>query len=90
MPRTKNGPPLIEIYGGASKKLLKSVPLKKEDQEKNLMLYVRALGFPLASSCDGDGVCHLCVVNENLISCQMTVGELQTENNVKKMTISYL
>jgi ferredoxin len=90
MPRTKNRPPLIEIYGGASKKLLKSVRLTKEDQAKNLMLYVKSLGFPLASSCEGDGICHLCIVNENLISCQMTVGELKTENNMKKITISYL
>lgn len=90
MPGTNNRPTLIEIYGGASKKLLRRVSLKEEDKKENLMRYIKKLGFPLASSCDGDGICHLCIVNEALISCQMIVEEVPTKHNVKKITISYL
>lgn len=44
------------------------------DLEENLMDFLRRHGIPVASSCGGDGVCRRCVVNGELLSCQMNVG----------------
>ena len=84
-------PPLIKIYGSASKKLLMTHKLTLKDLEGNLMGFLRNLNFPIASSCQGDGVCRLCVVNEKVISCQVLVKDLpENEEGRRKVTISYL
>ena len=89
MPREKIS--LIEIYGLASKKLLINQKLSSEDLKTNLMSFLQGLNLPIASSCQGDGICRLCVVNEKVISCKTSVRELPVdENGVRKVSIGYL
>ena len=89
MPRKRI--PLIEIYGGASKKILIQRELSLIDLETNLMSFLQGLNLPIASSCQGDGICRLCVVNERMISCQKTVKDLfEDKDGVRKVAIGYL
>tara|TARA_B100000029_G_C17077424_1_gene779219 strand:- start:11 stop:283 length:273 start_codon:yes stop_codon:yes gene_type:complete len=90
MPEKKQKLPTLEIYGTASKKMLRKVTLTEVSKKENLMLFIKSQGLPLASSCDGDGVCHLCIVNETMVSCQMTVEELPAKSQIRKVTIGYL
>ena len=89
MPREKK--PIIEIYGMASKKLLIDYKLSPNDLDKNLMSFLQSFGLPIASSCQGDGICRLCVVNESVISCKTLVKDLPSDKKgIRKVTISYL
>ena len=89
MPREKIS--LIDIYGSASKKLLIRRELSIQDLNISLMSFLQNLGLPIASSCQGDGICRLCVVNEKVISCKTSVRELPVdENGVRKVSIGYL
>ena len=89
MPREER--PIIQIYGIASKKLLINRQLSQQELNANLMSFLRGLNLPIASSCQGDGICRLCIVNENVISCKTLVKELPTDKKGKrKVTIGYL
>ena len=89
MPREKIS--LIKIYGHASKKLLINRKLSSEDLKTNLMSFLQNLNLPIASSCQGEGICRLCVVNEKVISCKISVKDLPVdEKGVRKVTIGYL
>lgn len=80
----------IKVVGLASGKETILYP-KAFDLNLNLMDYLIKAGFTIASSCSGEGVCRKCVVNEDLVSCQMMVADflnLNTENS--EIRISYL
>jgi uncharacterized 2Fe-2S/4Fe-4S cluster protein (DUF4445 family) len=55
-----------------------------------LMDFLRAQGIPVASSCGGDGVCRKCVVNEDVLSCQVTVEQFLSDHPSGVVGISYL
>ena len=89
MPRGKLS--IIEIYGSASKKLLIRSQLSTQDLNTNLMSFLQNLGLPIASSCQGEGVCRLCIVNECVISCNISVKDLPLDKKgVRKVSIGYL
>lgn len=75
----------LEIYiiGLASQKLVKTITTSKHNTE-NLMFYLRDQGIPVASSCLGEGVCGKCVLNDELMSCQITV-EAFLQGNMKNL-----
>jgi Na+-transporting NADH:ubiquinone oxidoreductase subunit NqrF len=68
------------IYGRASQKIIKKITLPNEKASLDLLTLLREEGIPIASSCDGEGVCHKCLVNSNLISCQITLLDFLKEN----------
>ena len=89
MPREKIS--LIEIYGSASKKLLIRRELSIQDLNINLLSFLQNLGLPIASSCQGEGICRLCIVNESVISCGISVKDLPFDKKgVRKVSIGYL
>ncbi|MDC0255385.1 hypothetical protein OAK75_10800 [Bacteriovoracales bacterium] len=90
MPEKKQKLPTLEIHGSASKKLLRKVTLTEISKKENLMRFIKSQGLPLASSCDGEGICHLCIVNETMVTCQMKVEELPAKGQIRKVTIGYL
>ena len=82
----------IHIFGQASGKhfyeMVHSVDLKK-----SLLNFLSEKGYPIASSCNGQGVCAQCRFNENLLSCQVNVGQILEncrENSNYEVKISYL
>ncbi|MFZ8933544.1 MAG: 2Fe-2S iron-sulfur cluster-binding protein [Bacteriovoracaceae bacterium] len=63
----------IEIYGNASKKIVKSLFIHQNDLQQRLLDLLRNNGLPIAYSCDGAGSCKKCRFNQVHLSCQMTV-----------------
>lgn len=76
------------IHGLASGSQL-ILPLKDVDLEKNLMDYLKENKLPIASSCRGEGLCKMCVINEETLSCQMTVRGFVQAHGLD-IRISYL
>ncbi len=77
----------IIIYGKASKKIIYEglIPI---ETEINLLLYLRSLDIPIASSCNGERICHKCVVNTNILACSITLKTFLTSHN--RIEIDYL
>lgn len=67
-------PKYLIVKGLASQKKIIFSPTDT-DLELNLMNYLMKQGLPIASSCSGQGACQRCVVNNELLSCQISVRE---------------
>lgn len=74
----------IVVFGLASQKELGRFPI--DDPTETLMFFLMRQGLPIASSCAGDGICRKCVVNQEVLSCQSTVGEWLS----RRVEVSYL
>lgn len=80
----------LQIKGLASKKTIKSISLSKDDLG-NLMDFLRNHNIPIASSCYGEGVCKKCIVNKNILSCQVKVEDIYNKNDREyEIEIDYL
>ncbi len=55
----------------------KDVPVKYEssDLKIDLLHFLRGKGITIASSCDGEGVCKKCVIQNGWLTCEMTLEE---------------
>ena len=53
-----------------------SLNVTNEDLELTLLEYLRKQNFPVASSCDGEGVCKKCIINGDVLSCKIKVSEM--------------
>ncbi len=66
----------IHIFGRASQNIVKSIKMTDElkdlHQYSSLMTFLISEGLNIASSCSGAGVCRKCVVNDSLLSCQVS------------------
>ncbi len=80
--------PTLTVFGGASGK--RYGPWKTPPQPILLLEFLRAQGIPVASSCAGEGVCRQCVVNENVLSCQLTVQRFLVDYPDGVVVIGYL
>ncbi len=80
--------PALKVRGGASGRELGPWPV--ENTEEKLMSFLQGHGLPVASSCDGEGVCRKCVVNGELLSCQVTVGEFLRLHPDGTVVLSYV
>lgn len=78
-------PITLTVFGKASQKIIANISIAPEALfeygQISLMNFLINNGIRIASSCSGEGVCKKCVVNENLISCQMTLAEYLNEKN---------
>lgn len=81
--------PLIEIVGLASgtSKFLEYQP---DDLKTDLLTWLRSHGITVASSCDGEGVCKKCGIQNGWLTCEMTLEELLEKQPDKKVFITYL
>jgi len=80
---------LLEIFGQASQKKLYEIEISQLSEEKTLLELLQEYHLPIASSCFGEGVCMKCVVNGDLISCQINILELKNRK-INRILISYL
>lgn len=78
----------VKVIGDASKKEYK-ISVLKDDLELSLLLFLTKNGLPIASSCSGKNVCKKCVVNEQVLSCSLTVKDFINKHNTN-IRISYL
>ena len=82
----------IKIFGQASGKYFYEM-IFASDLNKTLLNFLSEKGYPIASSCKGQGVCAQCRFNENLLSCQINVSQILDycrENSNYEVKISYL
>lgn len=77
----------IKILGKASQ-TTSLLEIEPEHFQLSLMDYLNLKGFAIASSCSGVGVCKKCIVNEDLVSCQITLQEV-IEQKLKVISIDY-
>lgn len=80
--------PLIVVQGLASGRKLGQWPV--QDPQQKLMAFLREHGIPVASSCDGEGVCRKCVVNGECLSCQTTLAQFLVNHPQGLVEIAYL
>ncbi len=83
----------LVIYGKASQKEIKKIIITPTDFKLNLMNLLLANSIPVASSCNGDGICLKCIVEvngEKLLSCQCDVADLFKEHDCITVLFSYL
>ncbi len=79
--------------GLASQRLILSVDITYADYEETLMNLLLKNGIPVASSCGGEGICKKCIVtlhDESILSCQKTIRDLFSKEDVLELTFSYL
>ena len=71
--------PVLKIVGMASKKIVKEIPLTTENKFKSLLNIVRDAGIGIAYSCDGEGVCRTCVINDEVLSCLTYLNDIDED-----------
>ncbi len=82
---------VLIINGAASQKEIKKI-LIPDEFEKNLsvMEFLISNSITIASSCSGVGSCKKCIINENILSCQITLKEFISDNLQSIIEVSYL
>ncbi len=78
----------IVLKGLASGKVTE-FDVSESQMDKTLLEFLQENNQPIASSCSGVGVCQRCVVNGEILSCDLTVSEF-LKSHCGKLTISYL
>lgn len=78
----------IIVFGKASNKELINDQLSNIDV--NLMEWLRSKKIPLASSCNGEGICKKCVINTDILACKVKLTDLVNAQNLIYIEISYL
>ena len=84
--------PLKILLLGKASKSKKYISINKEDLNANISLLnlLRKYNIPIASSCDGDGVCKKCVINEDQLSCQEYITNNYLNDNIIEIRVEYL
>lgn len=81
------------VFGQASQKEIKSIKISPKDLNSNLMELLINNEIPVASSCNGEGVCLKCILmanGEKVLSCQADVSDILKEHDSVIVLISYL
>lgn len=81
------------IYGRASQKEIKRIPIAPADESINLMELLLSNGIPVASSCNGDGVCLKCIATvngEKVLTCQTDIQGIMLDHDSVTLILSYL
>ncbi len=77
----------ISLYGKASKREY-TLAVKTEDLALTVLEFLQKNQFPIASSCSGEGVCKKCIINQDTLSCLVTVSDWLILN--KRIEVGYL
>jgi len=79
----------IKLLGKASGKT-RILEVSEIDLNKDLLTLLRSLEIPVASSCSGEGICKKCIIQNDWLSCKMTLKEFLTREPDGIIRISYL
>lgn len=80
---------VIEIIGMASR-TSRYLEYSEDDLGKNLLLWLREKCVTIASSCDGHGVCKKCAIQNELLTCELTLKTFFERFPDGKIFIGYL
>ncbi len=80
---------IIEVRGIASgnSRFFKLFP---EEMDENLLWWLRSKGITIASSCNGEGVCKKCVIQDGWMTCMMTLKIFLSQEPDGVIEVSYL
>lgn len=81
--------PVIKIIGLASQTTKELHPSSHELSE-NLLKWLRKNEITIASSCDGEGVCKKCTIQNDWLSCKLTLKEFFERQSDGKIFVTYL
>jgi ferredoxin len=79
----------ITIHGSASGRQ-QFLELENSERSENLMDWLRRKNITIASSCDGEGVCKKCAIQEGWLTCQMTLEEFLQRQTDGLIIVGYL
>ena len=79
----------IEIKGNASGRS-EFISYEDMDLTEVLLTFLRKKGITIASSCDGEGVCKKCVIQNDWLTCEMTLKEFLQRQPNGQITVGYL
>jgi len=80
---------VIQIMGIASNSS-SEIHYRDLDLDKNLLRFLREKGITIASSCDGEGVCKKCSIQNDWLTCKLTLKTFLERQNDGKIFVSYL
>jgi hypothetical protein len=63
---------------------------KIEELDELLLFFLRNKGVTIASSCDGEGVCKRCVIQNGWLTCGLTLKQFLLRQPDGKIEIDYL
>lgn len=69
----------IILIGGASHKEIDEFIILDTNKHQTLLEFLINKNIPIASSCNGEQICHKCTVeieNESIMSCSIKLSEL--------------
>jgi Na+-transporting NADH:ubiquinone oxidoreductase subunit NqrF len=79
----------IEIKGNASGRS-EFISYEDLDLTEVLLTFLRKKGITIASSCDGEGVCKKCVIQNDWLTCEMTLEEFLQRQPNGQIIVGYL
>lgn len=77
------------MIGKASGRI-KVVDYQDPDLKEILLNFLRKKGITIASSCDGEGVCKKCDIQNGWLTCEMTLEEFLQRQPDGKIFVGYL
>lgn len=80
----------IIVKGLASGKTVKELSVTKFSTNLSLMDFLLENNITIASSCGGVGTCKKCVVNQGLLSCQISLKDFIGNKESNEVEVSYL
>lgn len=80
---------MIEIVGLASQSS-RSIEYSQEDLDTLLLNWLRKKEITIASSCDGEGVCKKCGIQNGWLTCELTLRSFLKLQNDGKIYVGYL
>jgi ferredoxin len=66
------------------------IEVQSLDLNKTLLDFLRERDVPIASSCAGEGVCKKCVIQNEWLTCMMTVEQFLKNQADGVVHVSYL
>ncbi len=79
----------VIVRGLASGKLT-PVNYEQQDLRKDLLKFLRGKGITIASSCDGEGVCKKCGIQNGWLTCELTLEDFLERQPDGIIEVSYL
>jgi ferredoxin len=64
----------LKLHGKASGKE-SIIEVLEQDLQKTMLEFLTEKSFPIASSCRGEGACQRCMINDDQLSCFITVEQ---------------
>lgn len=83
----------LQITGHATGRIIKSILISPMESQLTLLMLLNQHQIPIASSCNGEGICLKCKVTieaKSVLSCQIKVSDCALKNNPLPVGISYL